>query len=88
MAEPNDRMEVTLDTQGRIVIPASLRKSARFSAGDVLLIRQEEDRIVLEHARSIERRLLKRFSALPKTIDLVAELIAERRASAAREASE
>ena len=88
MAEPNDRIEVTLGAQGRLVIPASLRKAARFNPGDVLVIRQEEDRIVLEPARSIERRLLKRFSALPKSVDLVAELIAERRAAAAREAAE
>lgn len=88
MSVQNQSSEITLGPQGRVVIPANLRKAARFNPGDRLVIRQEGERIVLEPARAIERRLLNRFVSVSKEVDLVDELIAERRAAARREQDE
>ena len=88
MTDSKIRNEVTLGPQGRVVIPASLRRAARFSPGDRLVIRQEGERIVLESTNAIERRLQGRFVAVAREVDLVAELIADRRAAAKRESDE
>lgn len=88
MSDVKQRSEVTLGPQGRVVIPAHLRKAARFGPGERLVVRQEGERIVLESARAIECRLLNRFASVPPDVDLVAELIAERRQTAKRELDE
>lgn len=88
MAEPAQRNEVQVGAQGRVVIPASLRKSLDLKPGDRLIARQEGERLVLERQEAIMRRLQDRFKSIPADVSLVDELIAERRAEAAREAAE
>jgi len=54
--------EVQLGAQGRLVIPAKLRKALGLKPGDRLIARQEDDRLVLEKAGAIERRLRALFA--------------------------
>ena len=88
MAEFPTHAEVRLDGQGRLVIPASLRKSLGFEPGDTLVARLEDGRLVLEKLETIQRRLKARFSHLEKGISLADELIAERREEAKRDVGE
>jgi AbrB family looped-hinge helix DNA binding protein len=71
--------EVQLGAQGRLVIPASLRKAMGLSPGDRLVARQVGDSIVLERREAVERRLKARFASLPRDVSLAEELMAERR---------
>jgi AbrB family looped-hinge helix DNA binding protein len=80
--------EVQIGVQGRLVIPAALRKALNLKPGDRLIARQEGERLVLERREAIEKRLQDRFRHIPKEVSLVDELIAERRAEAAKEADE
>ena len=80
--------EVQLGAQGRVVIPAALRKALHLEKGDRLVARKVGDSLVLERREAIEKRLMDRFRHIPKEVSLVDELIAERRAEAAKEAEE
>jgi len=79
--------KVRVNQQGRIVIPAECRSAAGIKPGDELLIelvgegelRLRTRRQAIKIAQSIVAR------RVPKTRDLVAELIAERREEARRE---
>ncbi len=74
--------------QGRIVIPAHLRKAMNLKSGDRLLVRRENERIVLERREAVAARLRKRFSHIQAGVSLVDELLEERRAEAAQDAAE
>lgn len=80
--------EVQIGAQGRLVIPAALRKALNLKPGDRLVVRQELDRLVLERPEAVIRRLQGLFAHVPEEVSLADELIAERRAEAAREAGE
>lgn len=80
--------EVHLDPHGRLVIPASLRRSLGLESGDSLIARMEEGRLILEKPETIKKRLKRRFAQVPPVTSLSAELIAERRKEAKREARE
>jgi AbrB family looped-hinge helix DNA binding protein len=79
--------KVRINQQGRVVIPAECRAAAGIKAGDDLVIetvREGELRVrtrrqALKDAQDLYARVI------PKDRDLVAELIAERRAEAERE---
>jgi AbrB family looped-hinge helix DNA binding protein len=88
MATNHPCNEVQVGPQGRLVIPAALRKALDLKPGDRLVARQEGDALVLERREAIEKRLQDRFRHIPKEVSLVDELIAERRAEAAKEAAE
>lgn len=88
VAESSRQMEVHLGRQGRVVIPAALRRLLGFEEGDVLVARTEAGRLILEKQETIKRRLKARFSQLPKETSLAVELIAERREEANQEAGE
>jgi AbrB family looped-hinge helix DNA binding protein len=77
--------EVTIGRQGRLVIPAPLRRRLGIEAGDVLVARAEDDRLVLERREAVLARLQRRFAKVPANVSLVDELLAERRAEARRE---
>lgn len=87
MADPDFSDEVQLGAQGRIVIPAALRKALNLLPGDRLVARQAGDSLVLEKREAIEQRLRERFRRIPAEIDLADELSAARRREAADEAS-
>jgi len=75
-------VEVRLDKQGRLVIPAKLRRAVNLRPGDRLIARAEGERIVLERREEVLARVKQRFAAIPSDVDLAGELIAERRAEA------
>lgn len=88
MAKLMTQTEVQLDPQGRLVIPAQLRRSLGFESGDSLIARTEDGRLILEKAGTIKQRLKNRFAHLPQTTSLAEELIADRREEAKRETGE
>lgn len=71
--------------QGRLVIPAELRREMSISSGDVLLAAVEGQRLVLEKREAVLDRVKRRFSHIPSGVSLAEELIAERRREAGRE---
>lgn len=83
-----DLTHLRLGSQGRLVIPAELRRRLGLEPGTELVARIEEGRLVLEPPDNVLRRLRQRFAALPEGTDLAGELIAERRREAAAEAAE
>lgn len=70
MSESSASAEVSLGRQGRLVIPAPLRRSLG---------------LVLEKPEQIKHRLKARFAQVPLERRLVDELIAERREESRRE---
>jgi AbrB family looped-hinge helix DNA binding protein len=75
-----------IDRQGRIVIPAEVRERAGLKPGDVVTIAADETGLTLRtHQQAIRalQELARRH--VPKGVSLADELIAERRAEAARE---
>lgn len=78
--------EVQIGPQGRLVLPAPVRKALNLRPGDRLILRQEGDCLVLERREAIEPRLWALFEVIPAEVSLVDELIAERRQAARQEA--
>ena len=84
MADP-EAVEVTVGPQGRLVVPARLRRRLGIEAGDVLLASADEDRLVLEGRQAILNRIRRRYATVPEDVSLTDELIAHRRHEAERE---
>ena len=76
--------DVQFGAQGRVVVPAPIRKALGFQPGDTLVARVEDDHLVIEKPESVERRIRARFRKSGKR-SLADELIAERREEAGRE---
>ena len=68
--------------QGRLVIPAELRRELGIEPGEILLASAEDGRLVLETRRALLRGLTRRFGAALPSVE---ELLAERRREARRE---
>jgi AbrB family looped-hinge helix DNA binding protein len=75
-------VEVRIGKQGRLVIPAELRRALGVQAGDWLLAREDEGRFILEKRERVLARVKERFASVPSDVSLADELIAERRAEA------
>ncbi len=88
MTDKATSSEVQLGAQGRLVIPAALRKALHLEQGDRLVARKVGDSLVLERREAIEKRLWDMFSHIPKDVSLVDELIAERRTEVRHENEE
>ena len=88
MAQASRRAKVRVGRQGRLVIPAGLRTTLGIDAGDSLVVRLEEGRLVLEKREAVVRRLRDRFRHIPPGVSLAEELIEERRQEAWRESGE
>jgi AbrB family looped-hinge helix DNA binding protein len=88
--EPSERQtyRIKVGPQGRIVIPAGLRETLGVAPGDTLYVRLEDGRLVLETRGHITARIRALVSHVPRDVSVVDELIAERRAEAAREEEE
>lgn len=84
MAE-RQTIEVTVGPQGRLVVPAPLRRRLGIEAGDVLVARVDDDRLVLERRDAILARVRGRLAVVPADVSMVDELIAERREEAKRD---
>jgi AbrB family looped-hinge helix DNA binding protein len=85
MAETLDTVILQIGPQGRMVIPASLRRAWKIKAGDIFLARIENDRLVLERPAHIVQRIKGRFAALQNQPSLADELMVERRSAAGQE---
>jgi AbrB family looped-hinge helix DNA binding protein len=77
--------EIRVGEQGRIVIPADIRREMLIDIGSTLVARIENDKLILEKPEAVLKRLQARFKKIPKGISLADELISERRAEAANE---
>ena len=78
---------IRLGAQGRLVLPASLRRALSLSAGDALVARADGlDRIVLEKPSAARAGLQERFAKTRGKLDLAGSLIADRRSEARRDA--
>lgn len=78
-------IRVTIGPQGRLVVPAPLRKRLGLEPGDVLVARADGDRLVLERRDAVLARVRTRLAAVPADVAMVDELIAERREEASGE---
>lgn len=77
---------VRINENGRVVIPAALRKAMGIKAGDELLVRLEDNELRIATMRNrIEQaqRWVRRY--VKPGVSLVDELIAERREASRRE---
>ena len=72
---------------GKIVIPAELRREFGFTDGDTLVFESEGGRLVLKAYAQVVRDVQAEFKAMVPAGNrsMVDELLAERRAEAARE---
>lgn len=75
-------VEISVTQQGRLVIPAALRKQLGLAAGTRLIAHAENGRLVLEPRERLWNEIYKATASVPKEVDLAQELIDERRASA------
>ena len=66
-------------------MPAPLRRRLGIEAGDVLVARAEDDRLVLERRDAVLARVRTLFVVVPAEVSMVDELIAERREDSNRE---
>lgn len=80
-----DNIEIQIGAQGRVVIPAALRKALQLKPGDRLVARQVGDSLVLERREAVIKRLQGLFAHIPAEVSLTDELIRERREEAERE---
>lgn len=79
-------VKVKMADGGRIIVPVALRKALGVKPGDTLTIKLEGDELRLRSTMSALREFQAYARTLPKS-DMLAsdELIAERRAEAARD---
>ena len=87
MAEQNHK-EVKVGPQGRLVIPASIRRAMGIVPGEILLATTKDGRLVFERPDQVLARLKRTFANVPADVSLADELIAERREDARRESEE
>ena len=80
------RNKVHVDSHGRVVIPANMRRAMKIGPGETLIASVKNGQLVLEKPENMLGRLKATFSDVPSGISLADELIAERREEALREA--
>ena len=74
---------------GKIVIPAKLRRAMGVKEGDTLVVEEQDGALVIRTRWDALRRLQDEMRRLvPADVDMVEELIAERRREAAMEEEE
>lgn len=79
-------MNLTIATNGRVVIPAEIRAKLGLKGGDQLVVRVVDGALVLEPVKTAIRRVRDSLSKyIPAGTSLTAELIEERRRAAADE---
>lgn len=78
-------VELSVGRQGRIVIPAALRRQLAIQPGSRLLARVEDGRLVMETKKQLWQSIHAACDVIPDSASLSDELIAERRAQAEKE---
>ena len=84
MSDPTVHADIRLGAQGRLVVPAPIRKALGFRPGETLVARIEDGHLVIEKPEAVERRLHDHFRKFEGR-SLAEELIAERREEVRRE---
>ncbi len=85
-ASETPRGEVTVNEQGRVTIPVQVRRAAGIETGVPLVVYVEDGRIVIETREQLADRIRRDVAAAwVGEGSVVDELIADRRAEAARE---
>lgn len=83
------RAEVSATPDGRVTIPAQVRRAAGIEPGQTLVVYVEDGRVVIEERAHLLTRIqdeaIRAAAVAGHTGSAVDELIAERRAEAARE---
>lgn len=74
---------IAIGQNGRIVIPTAIRKALNLQEGQRLLLRLENQSIIMEKPADIVKKLQNRFHKIP--VSLADELIQERRQEAVKE---
>lgn len=74
---------IAIGQNGRVVIPTAIRKALNLQEGQRLLLRLENQCIIMEKPADIVQKLQQRFRKIP--VSLAEELIHERRQEAAKE---
>lgn len=78
--------DLTVNEQGRVTIPAQIRRAAGIEPGAPLVVYVEDGRVVLETREQLAARLRRDVAAAwTGQGSVVDELIADRRAEAAHE---
>ena len=77
-----------MGANGRVVIPAQIRRELGLEQGDELVASVDGRRLVLETRDALLRRIQAEYRAAAGDRSLVDELIAERRRAAEREEKE
>jgi bifunctional DNA-binding transcriptional regulator/antitoxin component of YhaV-PrlF toxin-antitoxin module len=81
---PAESATLRLGPQGRLVIPANLRRVLDLQTGTELVARAVDGQLVVETLDNVKRRLRERYQGLTAG-SMAEELIAERRQDALRE---
>ena len=76
---------VRMDPQGRIVVPAELRRELGLDEGSTLNVTTRGGRLILEPRSVVLDRLRRRFADAPRSTSLSGELLDDRREEARRE---
>ena len=85
-AAGSPRAEISANEQGRVTIPAQVRRAAGIEAGVPLVVYVEDGRVVLETREQLVERIRRDVAASwTGEGSVVDELIADRRAEAARD---
>lgn len=85
MPETVTQERVRVGADGRLVIPAPLRKALGIRGGDELVVRVENGQLIIERLEDLRRRIKGYFAHVSPEVSLVDQLIAERRQEAAGE---
>ncbi|MDN5916050.1 MAG: AbrB/MazE/SpoVT family DNA-binding domain-containing protein [Pseudonocardia sp.] len=84
----NRRAEVVVNREGRVLIPAQVRRELGIASGSTLVLYVEDGRVVLESQQQLIDRIRREVAASwqgDPGVSAADELIAERRAEAAAE---
>ncbi len=78
-------LTVRLGPDGRILVPVELRRELGVVAGEALVARVQDGRLVIERRADALVRLQARFAGVPPGVSLVDELLADRRGDLERD---
>jgi len=82
----SDEIRARVNENGRVVIPAAMRKALGIEVGDEVVLRVQDDELrITTQQRRIQRAQRRAQRYLKPGVSLVDELIAERRAAAKHE---
>ena len=86
---PDDVVKAKVDSQGRVLIPAAIREAMKMKPGGHVAMYLDQDGLHLVTSHIAMERLSREVRKhVPPGVSLADELIADRRAEAAREARE